>query len=150
MEPERVVVPPFYFLAALALQAFFHWVFPFGQVLVAPYRYAGWVWIAISIGVGIWAALTFIRARTPVHPFRQPAALVTEGPYRYTRNPMYLALAGMLLGSALLFGSMTPFIVIPAFMGLVSERFIHPEEERLEAAFGAAYLEYKARVRRWL
>ncbi len=63
---------------------------------------------------------------------------------------MYLGLAGALLGAAVLMGSITPFVVIPAFMGLLSDRFIEGEEALLERTFGARYLEYKARVRRWL
>ena len=73
-----------------------------------------------------------------------------EGPYKFTRNPMYLGMAGILLGAAVYMGSITPFVVIPAFMALITERFIVPEEAKLEAAFGGQYLEYKKRVRRWL
>jgi protein-S-isoprenylcysteine O-methyltransferase Ste14 len=84
------------------------------------------------------------------HPFSEAKTLVVRGPYRWTRNPMYLGMAAILLGFALYLGSVTPFIVIPAFMGLIAERFIVPEEEMLEKTFGQAYSDYKARVRRWL
>jgi protein-S-isoprenylcysteine O-methyltransferase Ste14 len=63
---------------------------------------------------------------------------------------MYLGMAGLLLGAGVYMGSITPFIVIPAFMALITERFIVPEETKMEAAFGQQYLDYKARVRRWL
>jgi protein-S-isoprenylcysteine O-methyltransferase Ste14 len=59
-------------------------------------------------------------------------------------------MAGILLGAAVFMGSLTPFIVIPAFMALIAERFIIPEEAKLEATFGREYLNYKASVRRWL
>ncbi|MGH8742056.1 MAG: methyltransferase family protein, partial [Burkholderiales bacterium] len=71
-------------------------------------------------------------------------------PYRFTRNPMYLGMSGALLGAAVYLGSLTPFVVVPAFMALLADRFIAPEEAFLERAFGQAYLDYKARVRRWL
>jgi protein-S-isoprenylcysteine O-methyltransferase Ste14 len=63
---------------------------------------------------------------------------------------MYLGMAGALLGAGVLMGSVTPFIVIPAFAGLINERFIQNEETLLEEKFGPAYVAYKARVRRWL
>lgn len=143
-------IPPVYFLVALMLMAFFHHVAPAAQLLVAPYRYAGIVLMALAIALVVWAALLFRRAGTGIVPFSPATVLVTAGPYRYTRNPMYLGLAGTLLGAAVLMGSMTPFVVIPAFMALIADRFIAGEEAMLERSFGRQYLEYKSRVRRWL
>jgi protein-S-isoprenylcysteine O-methyltransferase Ste14 len=150
-EGERcVIVPPVYFLAALALMAFFHWVVPVAQILGSPYRYAGLVLMALAIALVLWAALHFRRAGTAIRPFEPSSALVTGGPYRFTRNPMYLGMAGTLLGAALLMGSLTPFIVIPAFAALIKERFILNEELKMASMFGQAYLDYKSTVRRWL
>lgn len=148
---ERTLdLPPVYFLVALALMAFFHQVAPGAQLLVAPYRYAGVVIMGLAIGLAVWAWLCFRRAGTGVMPFSPATALVTHGPYRFSRNPMYLGLAGTLLGAAVLIGSITPFIVLPAFMALIAERFIEAEEALLERTFARQYLDYKARVRRWL
>jgi protein-S-isoprenylcysteine O-methyltransferase Ste14 len=144
------MVPPLYLLVALALMAFFHNIAPGAYIVREPYRYGGLVLIALAIALIVWAALLFRRAGTHIHPFDPSTALVTSGPYRQTRNPMYLGMTGVLLGAAVYMGSITPFIVIPAFMALISERFIIPEETKLEAAFGQQYLDYKARVRRWL
>ena len=150
--PERphVLVPPVYFLVALALMGFFHRVAPGAVLIHEPYRYGGIVLAALALALILWALLLFGRARTAILPYGQPTALVTAGPYRVTRNPMYLGMAGILLGAAVFMGSITPFVVIPAFMALISERFILNEEAKLEAAFGAEFLQYKARVRRWL
>ena len=147
---SRLVVPPLYFLVALLLMVFFHQVAPGAYLIVAPYRYAGIVLMALSIGLALWAAVLFRRAGTNIKPYLPSTALVTSGPYRFSRNPMYLGLAGTLLGAAVLLGSISPFIIIPAFMALIQERFIVAEEEKMEAAFGRDYLEYKERVRRWL
>ena len=147
---SRLLVPPVYFLVALVLMAFFHRVAPWAHVLDAPYRYAGIIVAALALGLGTWAAVLFRHAGTDIRPYMPSSALVVAGPYRFTRNPMYLGMAGILLGAAVFMGSLTPFIVIPAFMALITERFIVPEETKLEAAFGRDYLEYKARVRRWL
>ena len=152
-EPQpssRFLVPPVYFLVALLLMGFFHRVAPWARVLEAPYRYGGVVLMALALGLILWAALLFRRAGTNIRPYLPSTALVLDGPYRFTRNPMYLGMAGTLLGAAVFLGSLTPLIVIPAFMALIAERFIVPEEAKLEAAFGRGYVDYKARVRRWL
>jgi protein-S-isoprenylcysteine O-methyltransferase Ste14 len=143
-------VPPVYFLVALALMAFFHRIAPGAYLIQEPYRYGGIVLIGLALGLILWAAFLFRRAGTNIRPYLPSTALVVSGPYQFTRNPMYLGMAGILLGTAVFMGSISPFIVIPAFMALISERFIAPEEAKLEAAFGREYLEYKARVRRWL
>jgi protein-S-isoprenylcysteine O-methyltransferase Ste14 len=151
-EPDRsrFLIPPLYFLVALLLMAFFHKVAPGAYIIGAPYRYAGIVLMALAIALILWAAVLFRRAGTNIRPYLPSTALVTSGPYRFTRNPMYLGLAGTLLGAGVLMGSITPFVVIPAFMALIQERFILPEEEKMEAAFGREYLDYKEKVRRWL
>jgi protein-S-isoprenylcysteine O-methyltransferase Ste14 len=143
-------IPPVFLAMSLLLMVFLDQVFPLAELIERPYRYGGLVIAGLSVALGAWAALHFRRAGTHIHPHKPALALVTAGPYRFTRNPMYLALSGILLGAAIYLGSLTPFIVIPAFMAIVSERFIEAEEAKLEAAFGAAYLEYKSRVRRWL
>jgi protein-S-isoprenylcysteine O-methyltransferase Ste14 len=147
---SRFLVPPVYFLVALLLMGFFHRVAPWVQVLDLPYRYAGIVLMGLALCLIAWAAFLFRRAGTRIRPFLPSTALVLEGPYKFTRNPMYLGMAGVLLGAGVYMGSITPFVVIPAFMALITERFIVPEEAKLEAAFGGQYLEYKKRVRRWL
>ena len=149
-DSSRLSVPPVYFLVALGVMALLHAAVPVLPLFVAPYRCAGIVVIALALGLAAWGALLFRRAGTGIVPFSPATALVTRGPYRFTRNPMYLGMAGTLLGAAILLGSLTPFVVIPAFMAVIAERFIAREEAMLEQAFGAAYLDYKARVRRWL
>ena len=143
-------VPPVYVIVALMAMGAFHVGFPIARFLPAPYHYAGAVLMGLGLALMLWGALHFRRARTAIIPFQPVSALVTGGPYRYTRNPMYLGMAGFLLGAAVYLGTVTPFIVLPAFVGLIQERFILAEEAMLEEAFGRRYLDYKAAVRRWL
>jgi len=149
-EESRTIVPPLYFLVALLVMGFFHAVVPGAYIIQAPYRYGGIVLMVLAIGLILWAAALFRRAGTNIRPYLPSTALVVSGPYRFTRNPMYLGMAGTLLGVAVFLGSITPLVVIFAFMGLIKERFILPEEAKLEAAFGSDYVQYKERVRRWL
>jgi protein-S-isoprenylcysteine O-methyltransferase Ste14 len=98
----------------------------------------------------VYAAGLFTKAGTTVKPFQPSTALVTSGPYRFTRNPMYLGMVIALIGVGLMLGSLTPFLVIAAFALLIDRRFIRVEEEMLRGAFGSAYTEFTSSVRRWL
>jgi len=148
--PRGPLIPPIYFLAALAAMGLLHFFLPLTILLSSPYRFAGAGLIVLSLGAGFWAVYLFRRADTGVVPFTPATAFVASGPYRLTRNPMYLSMAGILLGTAIVLGSLAPLLVIPAFMALIEWRFILAEEAMLLAAFGEAYAGYKARVRRWL
>jgi len=113
-------------------------------------RAAGAVPLVLGLALGIWGSNLFQRARTTIKPFETPTTLVTSGPFRLSRNPMYLGMAAVLVGVALMLGSATPFLVIPPFVLLLDVRFIRREESAMRAAFGEAYRAYQARVRRWL
>ncbi len=149
-ERRGLNVPPVYFMVALLLMALLHQVLPLARLFSAPYRYAGIVLMALALGLILWAAVLFRLAGTGIVPFSPATALVTRGPYRFTRNPMYLGMTGVLLGAAVLMGTLSPLAVIPAFMALIADHFIAPEEALLERSFGAPYLAYKTQVRRWL
>ena len=96
--------------------------------------------------------LAFKRARTTINPFKpqNTAALVTSGVYRFTRNPMYLGLFILLLGWAAFLCSAFALLGPIAFVAYITRFQIVPEERVLSAKFGAAYSEYRARVRRWI
>jgi protein-S-isoprenylcysteine O-methyltransferase Ste14 len=150
LKKNPLELPPVYLVLSLGAMAVLHFGFPIARPIEAPYRYGGAVLIGLAIAIIVWAAMLFKRARTGIVPFSEASTLVTAGPYRFTRNPMYLGMAGILGGTALWLGSLTPWLVLPAFMRIVAERFIVPEEAMLETAFGRVYEEYKAAVRRWL
>lgn len=96
------------------------------------------------------AMLRFRRCQTPFNPARPAAALVTDGPYRLTRNPMYLGMACAYAGIALAVGALWSLALLPLVL-LIVDRFIIPREEKhLAASFGAEYEHYRRRVRRWL
>ena len=77
-------------------------------------------------------------------------AIVVHGPYRFTRNPMYVSLVGLYAGVTLFVNSAWPLILLPAVVLLVQRQVIAREEAYLEAKFGEEYRAYKARVRRWI
>ena len=111
----------------------------------------------IGIGLGLagialmaWAAVTMRRHRTTILPHKGVEHLVTDGPFRYRRNPIYLADVLLLLGAAELTKNVWFVILAPLFAALVTWLAILPEERHLEARFGEAYRDYKARTRRWI
>ncbi|MGH2373918.1 MAG: methyltransferase family protein [bacterium] len=150
MSGGRRVLPPVYFLAALLLMVGLHYALPVRQVTHFPYRYGGLVFVLGGILLVLWAARLFGQTGTPIKPFQEASALVVRGPYRLTRNPMYVGMVTVLIGIAVLLGSLSPVIIIPLFMALIDVRFIRLEEAALERTFGARYGDYKGRVRRWL
>ena len=105
---------------------------------------------AVGIALLVWAILTLRRHGTTVLPDAGATALVTDGPYWRFRNPIYLADAMILLGIAELTKNVWFVVAAAAFGGLVTWLAILPEERHLERRFGKAYLDYKAKSRRWI
>ncbi|MGI9289393.1 MAG: methyltransferase family protein [Pseudomonadales bacterium] len=149
-KPTRKIYPPVWLLfGLLAMFALDHFFAP--NIQFPPvFPYLGGAAILLGIGLAVWAGGGFKKADTDMVPFKNVTALVTDGIYRYTRNPMYLGMALVLLGTALLLSSLLAMLVIPVFLGVIQARFILPEEQMLRELFGSDYEEYCRRVRRWL
>src|SRR5262245_48745398 len=110
----------------------------------------GVVALALGFLMMMWAWWLFRRGDTPIRPTDRASSLVTSGPFRFSRNPMYLGIVVMLLGVALWMGSW-PLLVAPVgFLVFMSLVFIPYEEQRLRDIFGEAYTSYTQRVRRWI
>lgn len=149
-KPPRILVPPVYMVLGLMAMTALHLFVPLARTVPVPWSYAGAVLIVLGIAITATAAGAFAHAGTPIRPFEPSTALVTTGVYRYTRNPMYLGLVLILLGAAVMFGTLSAFLPIPIFVWIIQTRFILGEEQFLEKLFGQQYLDYKRRVRRWL
>jgi protein-S-isoprenylcysteine O-methyltransferase Ste14 len=147
--PPRVL-PPVYFLASVVLMVVLDVVAPVTDVIPRSFRHVGTVMIVAGALLSLWAVLLFRQAGTTIKPFRQSSALVSRGPYRVTRNPMYVGMVIALIGVAVRLGALTPFVVVPVFAFLIQTSFIQVEERLLEETFGPEYARYRARVRRWL
>jgi protein-S-isoprenylcysteine O-methyltransferase Ste14 len=96
------------------------------------------------------AMVSFQRRGTPFNPARPAKQLVTDGPYRFTRNPMYLGMACAYAGGALAAGTLWPLAFLPLVLLVVDRAIVPREEAHLSASFGDEYERYRARVRRWL
>ncbi len=112
--------------------------------------YVGWGLVAAGAALMGSAVFAFLRAGTTPNPWKPATVMVTRGPYRFTRNPMYLGWVLVYLGAVLLANTVWPLVLLPGVIFLVRTRLIAREEAYLERKFGDAYCDYKARVRRWI
>ena len=108
--------------------------------------------VAVSLVIGVAALLGFRRARTTVNPLspEKASALVVSGLYRWTRNPMYLAMLLLLIGWAGLIANWAALAILPLFVIYLNRFQIEPEERALRARFGEEFDNYCRKVRRWL
>lgn len=108
------------------------------------------VFIVVWIVLASTAFSAFLRARTAIIPVRPATTIVTSGPYRFTRNPMYVSLAALYIAMSLWFNSWWPLFLLPLVLVVVQYAVIVREERYLNDAFPAEYQAYCQRVRRWL
>ena len=149
----RVFPPAVPLLTILAGVAFDRlWPIEAGFALAAPLRYwMGGVIVAGSIlGLGLWSVILVRRSGQSENPWKPTTEIVERGPFRISRNPMYLQMVLACVGFAVLLMNFWILALTP-LCALILHRFaIRPEEAYLERKFGPSYLGYKQRVRRWL
>lgn len=147
---KRLDLPPLWLAVFLALA----WV----QASRFPVRGLGGPWSDLAGGMLVGGGLLLMglavielrRARTTVIPHRDPAALVTTGIFRRTRNPIYLGDVLVLAGFIMRWQAWPSLVLLPLLVWLIIDRFILDEEARLQARFGPQFDSYKAATRRWL
>ena len=147
---RKPLLPPTYLWAAMIVMAALHFVFPLAKIIRIPWQLIGVLPLALGAALNIIADKAFRDAKTTVKPFQESAALVTDGVYRISRHPMYLGFVLILIGLAILLGSLTPFLVIPVYAFLMDRVFIVVEARMPEEKFGQAWLDYKRQTRRWV
>jgi protein-S-isoprenylcysteine O-methyltransferase Ste14 len=149
-QPRKFRLPPTYFNLSWIAMVILHFTFPVYQFLAVPYNLSGVILMLGGLWINLWASNYFKKVDTTIKPFQTSTKLVNIGFYRYSRHPMYLGMLLVLLGIFLLLGSISPFIVIPVYILLITRNFILPEEIMLQKTFGEAYEKYKTQVRRWI
>ena len=127
-----------------------HVFVPLATVLAWPERLFGIIPLVAGLAVAVTAKKQFARLGTNVRTFNKPDMLVTDGLFRYTRNPMYLGFCLALAGIAMLLGSLSVITAWLAFPLLVARWYIRYEENMMARTFGDDYLRYKSKVRAWL
>jgi len=113
-------------------------------------RVLGWPLVGGGVALAVWFARTMRGADTTMHINKPVSRLVREGPFRYSRNPGYLSLTMLYAGIAVLRNALWAILLLPLVLYVIQHAVIEREERYLERTFGEEYLDYKARVRRWV
>jgi protein-S-isoprenylcysteine O-methyltransferase Ste14 len=145
-----VAPPPLIYLGPLVLGLLLNRKFPVPFLPHGVARILGWPLLGGGLLLGSWFFRAFRHAGTPVDPGEPVSSLVTNGPYRHTRNPGYLSMAMIYAGIASLANTLWAILFLPATLFVIQRGVIEREERYLERKFGEEYLRYKAQVRRWI
>jgi protein-S-isoprenylcysteine O-methyltransferase Ste14 len=148
--PGVITFPPLLSGGTLVVGLILHWLFPRHPFPPGPARLAGVLLTAVGLLLTAWGASTMRRAGTNINPAEPSLALVTDGPFRWSRNPLYLANVILYIGITLLVNALWPFLLLIPMIVLFEWGVIRREERYLLAKFGEPYRAYCARVRRWL
>ena len=153
-EPDHagvIAFPPLIFLITFVAGLALHFAF---SMRFLP---GGWVQLAVGLPIVLlagvlvaWASRTMVRVGTDISTASPTTAIAVEGPFSFSRNPMYLAMAVFYVGLAIAINGLLVIVLLPVLLAIISVGVIAREERYLERKFGQEYLRYKAGVRRWL
>ncbi|MDP9277963.1 MAG: isoprenylcysteine carboxylmethyltransferase family protein [Gemmatimonadota bacterium] len=148
--PQVLVLPPILVGGALLLGIVIDWIHPIPVLPLVLARVIGVIIFVLSGVLAHFAQTAMHRAGTNIRPDRPALALVTDGPFRFTRNPLYVAAIGVYLGIALFVNGLVPLLlVIPVFY-MLHRGVVLREERYMEGKFGEPFRVYRSSVRRWL
>jgi protein-S-isoprenylcysteine O-methyltransferase Ste14 len=133
-------------IAGLALQRWH----PLGSLEGAPRWALGSALCAAGFAFGLSAVVSMRRHRTSPSPFHRPNALVADGPFRFSRNPMYVSMVLLVAGAAVLLADPWLLVLLPVLVIAILFGAILPEERTMSEVFGEEFARYRAKVRRWL
>jgi protein-S-isoprenylcysteine O-methyltransferase Ste14 len=148
---QIIAPPPLLYLAAMLIGSLLHVI---TSATLYPNDYflsmLGALVFVVSAVFARWAFLTMKTAGTSASPYESSQNLTTTGPFKYSRNPIYVAMTGLYIGFALLINAIWPLIMLIPLLAIMQWGVIFREERYLNEQFGKAYLNYKKNVRRWL
>ena len=145
-----IAPPPLIFAIPLIVGLVANWLSP---LPILAGRVGLWMGIALAIaglGLIVTGIIEFRRANTAVVPFSPTTAIVSSGPFRFTRNPLYLGFVLIYIGASLAANTLWPLFMLPLAILVLLHGVVKREERYLERKFGTAYTDYRARVRRWM
>ena len=148
--PGVIAPPPLIYAGALATGLLANRLYPIAFLPRGLSRVLGWPLVVGGPVVGSLGLREMKRADTNVDPREPTTAIVTGGPYRFTRNPLYLSMTLIYAGITALANALPAALLLPVVLHIMRRGVIEREESYLERKFGDEYLDYKARVRRWI
>jgi len=149
MTDKIIAPPPLIFLGAYLIGAGAQQLLPY-PLLAVGFEWVAWPVLLLGSAVLIWAGATLKNQGTPLSPHETPTTLVTSGPYRFSRNPIYVGLALVYASMAVYSNALIVALMLPLALIVLMKGVIRVEEARLHKHFRKEYAQYKARVRRWL
>jgi protein-S-isoprenylcysteine O-methyltransferase Ste14 len=148
--PGVIAHPPLIYAGGLSAGVLASYFLPVTFVPRTLARVLGWLLISSGLILGFLGDRALRNAGTNINPYEPVTTIVGEGPYRYTRNPLYVASALIYAGIAVRLNGLWAALLLPFVLGVVQRGVIEREERYLERKFGEEYLRYKAQVRRWI
>lgn len=151
LRPRTLVLPP----VPYALAVYAAWRLEQGGAVLPLNLFAGqatlgWIWVSLGLLGFIWTLATLWRHHTTVNPYRAAQHLCIDGPFAFSRNPIYVSDWLIYLGVTLIFATAWPLLFAPLVWLIIRFAVIRHEEAHLAARFGDDYTLYRQRVRRWL
>jgi protein-S-isoprenylcysteine O-methyltransferase Ste14 len=144
------IMPTTYLLLAIIVMIPLGRFFPIVQWIHYPWNLLGIIPLIAGVVLNLAADRKFHRANTTVKPFQESSALVTDGVFKMCRNPMYSGFMFILVGIAILLGSLSSFFIVIGYFFVIDRVFVRVEESMLVQRFGSEYEDYQKRTRRWL
>ena len=146
-----IVPPPFLYLAALIALVVLRWLWPAPILAASTFAlYGGVALIVVALGLGFWAVITLRRAGTNVDPRKASTAMVSAGPFGFTRNPIYVGFTLLYLGITLALNCWWGLALLVPTLVVMHVGVIRREEHYLEKKFAGDYLRYKNNVARYV
>jgi len=148
--PGVVALPPFLYGGAFLVVLVLRWIWPMPILGRSVIIWPGLALVAVGLGIAIWGRRTMVAAGTNVNPSRPATVIVTSGPFRFSRNPLYVSLTLLYLGLSLAFDTWWgPIALIPLLI-VMHLGVVLREERYLDKKFGESYRQYRSSVRRYL
>ena len=147
--PDVIAHPPIIYAAGLFVASMLERLYPLLRLETNIHYTIGGAMIVAALVLAFVCFARFVKAGTQVPTSRPSTAIVTTGPYRFSRNPIYLALTALYLGIIVMDSNLWGVLALVPVLYLMTTGVIQREEAYLEEKFGQEYLDYKASVRRW-
>lgn len=145
-----IAPPPLIYLGGLLLGILLHYLKPLEIFNGSSLIPLGGILIIISIFIFVISIMSFVRAHTEINPHKPTTSIIVNGPYRFSRNPIYLSMTLLYLGITVLFNDFWLLIILVPVLIIIRYGVIKREEEYLTKKFGKKYIQYKNSVRRWI
>ena len=146
---QEYVLPPTFFVIC-AILAVVLGIIQYINVIIFPYDLFGVLFLFMGLYISRMSSNKFEKVKTNINTFDEPDKLVTDGPFRYSRNPMYLGFATALFGISIILGTLLAFIPFILFIVVTDQWYIKFEEKMMIKKFGEKYLNYIRTTRKWI